>query len=169
MLGRGEGSSRAMLATARPAFCWPASMPPYSCTRLQNYAIGTSLQNDELCIHVHIRIFLTRPVDTPRGRVREGTGITELNGRAWLAVNSRRAYLASSLSVFNNRLKTYLFRRCYETVRVIMTFLGISDRPASVFSMWCDVTMLVNYPPEHWYVLAGSFLTDYATLKCLWW
>jgi len=23
---------------------------------------------------------------------------------------------ASSLSVFNNRLKTYLFRRCYETI-----------------------------------------------------
>jgi len=29
---------------------------------------------------------------------------------------------ASSLSVFKNRIKTYLFRRCYETVRLWMTF-----------------------------------------------
>jgi len=29
---------------------------------------------------------------------------------------------ASSLSVFKNRLKTYLFRRCYETVWLWMTF-----------------------------------------------
>jgi len=29
---------------------------------------------------------------------------------------------ASSLSVFKNRLKTYLFRRCYETVRLSITF-----------------------------------------------
>ena len=29
---------------------------------------------------------------------------------------------ASSLSVFKNRLKTYLFRRCYETVSLAITF-----------------------------------------------
>jgi len=29
---------------------------------------------------------------------------------------AKRCYVGSSLSVFKNRLKTYLFRRCYETV-----------------------------------------------------
>jgi len=36
---------------------------------------------------------------------------------------------ASSLSVFNNRLKTYLLRRCYETVWLWMTFPITSHYP----------------------------------------
>jgi len=46
-----------------------------------------------------------------------------IGGRAFPVAGASDVTSASSLSVFKNRLKTYLFRRCYKTVCLtLMTF-----------------------------------------------
>ena len=69
-------------------------------------------------------VYSTEQLDVPTCRR------STVGGRAFSVAGAAKVWnglpsevtSASSLSVFKNRLKTYLFRRCYETVRLSVTF-----------------------------------------------
>ena len=71
-----------------------------------------------------LRSASTEQLDFPtcRRSTIEGRAFPVAGAKVWNGLQSD-VTSASSLSVFKNRLKTYLFRRCYETVWLWITFL----------------------------------------------